>query len=186
MRSRKKLSEGIFMIEFRTKFDSSKTNAVNKNTFKRFAWAFVLFSAIFIAIGIAEIAVGDAEDLSYGIFLLVVGVLFMPLVWVLTKIIQRSLDRSMSIMSSETEEIYTFEEDYIKIDSRRGDEYHGFTEAKYTYLYRVIENDKFYFLYISKAQCHVVDKASLTVGTLVELNSLLRAQLGPKFKSKSK
>lgn len=36
-------------------------------------------------------------------------------------------------------------------------------------------------MYISKMQCYVIDKASLTQGTFEELNAILQNNLGVKF-----
>ena len=173
------------MVEFRTMLDSSKTTAVNKNTFKRLWWVFVLVSLAFICFGIIGfITKEDSEDLYYAIFCTVFSVLFTPSVWLVTGFLQKSINKSASYISDNTEEVYTFDDDKITVTQKKSDEFSAVTEARYSYLYKVIENKDYYFLYISKMQCHVIDKKSLTAGSLSELNALLTARLGEKFKHK--
>lgn len=173
------------MVEFRTKLDSSKTTAINKNTFKRLWFVFVSVSLVFICLGIVGfVTKEDSEDLYYAIFCIVFGVLFTPLVWLITGVLQKSINKSAAYISDNTEEVYTFDDDKITVTQKKTDEFSAVTEAKYSYLYKVSENKDYYFLFISKVQCHVIDKKSLTVGSLAELNSLLSSRLGDKFKHK--
>ena len=174
------------MVEFHSRLDSSKTDALNKNTFKRLWWLFALVSVLFIALGIIGLIVReDSEDLYYAIFCLTFGVCFTPLVWLISKPIQKSLNKSTAYVSDNTEEVYTFDEEGFTITQKKTDEFSAMTQAKYSYLYKVIENNTHYFLYISKTQCHVVDKASITQGSLDELNAIFARQLGSKYKCKN-
>ena len=171
------------MVEFKTKLDASKTRAVNLNTFKRLWWLFAAVSLLFIALGIIGLLAGeDSEDMYYAIFCLVVGVLFTPLVMLLSAVIQKSINKSASYISDHTDETYIFDEDKITVTQEKGEEFSAVTTAKYSYLYKVIENKGYYFLYISKMQCHVIDKQSITSGSLEELNVLLSNNLGVRFK----
>ena len=171
------------MVEFKTKLDASKTKAVNLNTFKRLWWLFAAVSLLFIVLGVVGLLSGeDSEDLYYAIFCLVFGVLFTPLVMLLTMIIQKSINKSASYISDNTEETYTFDEDNITVTQSKGEEFSAVTTAKYSYLYKVIENKGYYFLYISKMQCHVIDKQSITSGSLSELNVILSNKLGDRFR----
>ena len=171
------------MIEFQGKFDSNVADSINKRSFKKLWWLFVLCSLVFILLG-AVIAVfaEDTSDMVLGILLICFGVLFTPLVMLLTKGLQKKLNKSMPILSPDTVEIYQFYPDKLIITQRKGDEYEAMTTAKYSYLYKVEETVSTYFLYISKAQMHVVNKADLTQGTLAELNSILAFNLGPKYR----
>lgn len=173
------------MVEFRSKLDSSKTSALNKSSFKRMLIPILILSAVIIALGVLGIVYGEDDgDFSSGVFLVVVGALFTPFVWIVSVILRKRMDNSSSFIDPNTEEVYAFDDDFVTITQNRGDEYTAYTKAKYNYFYRVREERDYYFLYISKAQCHVIDKSSLTQGSIDEMNSLLRAQLGPKFKQK--
>ena len=171
------------MVEFKSKFDASKTKALNNHTFKRLKWLIIGLSLFLIIFGVLGILLREDEsDLISGIVLIVFGVLFSPFVIGLTYIIQRNINKSMSILSDCTDEIYTFDEEYITITQQKGDAYFAQTKASYDYIYQIKEDKNYYFLYISKMQSHVIDKASLTQGSLDELNDYFYKNLGNKLK----
>ena len=172
------------MIEFQGKFDDNVTKNLNNHTFKKLWWMFVLFSAIFIFLGVIGILFReDNEDLTYGIFMIVFGLLFTPLVFLITKFMQKKLNKSMHVLSSNTIETYQFYPDKLVIIQRKWDEYESITNANYSYLYKVEETRDCYFLRISKMQSHVVNKADITQGTIEELNEIFSANLGERFKA---
>ncbi len=86
-------------------------------------------------------------------------------------------------MSPDTVQTYQFYPDKIIITQQNGDNYNATTTTDYSSLYKVEETADCYFLYISKVQSHVVNKADLKQGTIEELNVILHAGLGSKFKS---
>ncbi|MDE7181944.1 MAG: hypothetical protein K2O41_02775 [Clostridia bacterium] len=177
------------MVEFQGKFDGNVTKSLNNRAFKKFWWLFVLLSLIFVAVGIIGIVCReDSHDLGLGIYFIVMGVIFTPLVFLLTKLLQKKIDKSMSIMSSDTTEIFQFYPDRLIINQRKirnGEEeceYEATTNTRYSYLHKVEETHDKYFLRISKMQSHVVNKCDLTQGTIEELNSILASNLGLRFK----
>lgn len=172
------------MIEFIGKFDASVTKNLNNHFFKKHWWVNALFSAFFIFFGIFGIIIReDNSDLILAIILIVFGALFTPLVILLTNILQKSLNKSMHVLSTDTVETYRFYPDKLIITQKKGDEYEAVTTTRYSYLYSVEETTDRYFLRISKSQSHVVNKADLTQGSIAELNVILHANLGEKFKS---
>lgn len=175
------------MIEFQSKLDGSKTAAINRHVFKRFWWLFAILSAVFVIFGILGMVFQeDSSDFAFGIFMIVVGVCFTPLTLLLTKLMQKRIDKSAVYINSDTVEIFVFDDEKITVKQSLNDVFSSVVEAKYSYLYKVIETDENYILYISKQLCHVADKRSITSGTLQELNSLLRNKLGDKFKPHKK
>ena len=171
------------MIEFVGKFDSSVTKSLNNRQFKKFWWLFVVFSVIFILTGVVGLILPEDEsDKVFGVVMIVIGILFTPLCFLFTKLLQKNIDKSMSILSNETTEIYQFYQDKLVISQSKGEDFEAVTTAKYSYLYQVEETSTHYFLKISKMQSHVVNKANLTQGTIEELNAILYANLGVKFK----
>lgn len=171
------------MVQFHSKLDSSKTDAINKSTFKRLWWVLALSSALFILIGVIGILLmEDIGDMAFGIFFIAVGVCLAPLVLLITKITQKKVNKTASFISNDTDEIYTFDTDHFTVMQRKADIFNSNIDAKYSYLFKVIENKTHYFMYISKMQCYVIDKTSLTQGTLEELNTILKNNLGAKFK----
>lgn len=170
------------MIEFQGRFDSNSANALNRRVLKKLWWLLLICSAAFVVMGVLfAVFAEDLSDTILGIMLACFGVLFAPLVKVLSKSSQNKLNKTMSILSSDTIQIFQFYPDKLVITQRKGDEYEGITTAKYSYLYKVEETVSTYFLYISKAQSHVVNKADLTSGTLGDLNEILKTNLGAKF-----
>lgn len=170
------------MIEFVGKFDGNAANSVTKRQIKKLWWAYAFFSLLFIAIGaLGLILPEDGSDVIFGAVMIAFGVLFTPICLLLTKLLQKNLNKSMSILSSETIETYQFFPDRLIIMQRKGEEYEATTNAKYSYLYKVEETHTHYFLKISKVQSHVVKKADLTQGTIEELNSILYSNLGERF-----
>ena len=171
------------MIEFQGRFDSNSANALNRRVLKKLWWLFVICSLIFAGIGVLMVVFAeDFSDTVLGIVLICFGVLFAPLVKVISKSSQNRLNKSMNILSSETVQVFQFYPDKLVITQRKGDEYEATTTAKYSYLYKVEETVSNYFLYISKMQSHVVNKADLTSGTIGELNEILTANLGARYR----
>lgn len=167
------------MVKFNSVFDASITQAANKHQLKRLGWIFVVIPALFILLGVWDVVDGYVVS---GVTWIVFGVLFYPLVNWLTKVFQKRINKSMSIMSEETKEEYQFYEDHLVIIQTKGEDFKATTETKYNYFFEVIETETHYFMYISKTQVHVVQKDKITEGTLEELNGILSNQLKEKFK----
>ena len=171
------------MIEFQGKFDSSASTALNKRVFKKLWWLFAVSSVVFVLLGILLTAFAeDTSDIVLGTLLIVFGLVFEPLVKLISRSMQKRLNKSMNILSPDTVQIFQFYPDKLVITQRKGDEYEALTTAKYSYLYKVEETVSYYFLYISKSQSHVVNKADLVQGSLAELSEIFATNLGGKFK----
>lgn len=170
------------MIVFETKFNENVTTNINKHTMKKISWVYVLTSALFIFLGVMDVVGGN----NFGWGLIVFGVLFFPLCFLLTKIIQKNLNKTMTILSDNTQEKYVFDDKKFYIEQIKGENYKGTTEATYDYFFKVEETKTHYFLYISKHQAHVVPKEDIIQGTIEECNHLLSYNLGPKFKQYKK
>ncbi len=177
------------MVEFQGKFDENATKTMNMQFFKKFSWLIVLLSLLIIACGVVTIIMSEnGEDVGFGIFFIAMGALFSPLIFISTAVAQKSLNKSMSVLSADTTETYQFYPDRLIITQTKkrsgesGCEYEATTNTRYSYLYRVEETPDVYLLRISKMQAHVVRKADLTQGTIEELNEILQNNLGTKFK----
>lgn len=172
------------MVKFETKLNADSTKQLNKHAFARLGWIMLIFSILLIAIGLVGYFLGtDSEDRVLGIALAVFGVLFAPFIWVLSSIAQKNFNKSAKYITDETDEIYIFDNDtlYIKQVSKN---MQSETTYNYDYLYKVIESATYYFLYISKRQCHIVPKNSITEGDINTLNECLQQKLGKKFSTK--
>ena len=168
------------MVKFETKLNSQASGALNKYAMKKLWWVYALFTVLFVVLG----ALNLKDDTVSGIIFICIGVLFTPLCIILTKLIQKKVDKSMSIMSDDTTETYTFEEDKFTVTQEKGEEFRGTTEAKYSYFNKVTETSTHFYMYLSKMQCHVVPKNALVEGSLEELENIFIKNLGPRFKKK--
>lgn len=175
------------MVEFKGVFDGEVTKSLNNRAFKKLWWLVAVICLVVIVIGVLGVVFPeDDSDVYSGIGAICFGALF-PIIWIiLSRFVQKRLDKTMSIMSPDTSETYQFYPDKIIIKTRKGEEYEATVTAKYSYLYKVEETPDTYFLLISKAQSHVVKKCNLTQGSIEELNSILSSNLGVKFKAQNK
>lgn len=173
------------MVEFRSKLNSGKSRALNNNMFKKLLWLYVLLTVLLIAAGVVGIVFKeDSSDFASGVGLIVFGVLITPLGYLLTLFLQKRNDKAATYISDDTEEVYLFDEQFITLTQTRGDVFTSTLKARYSYIYKASEDKNYFYLYISKMQSHVIDKSSLTQGTLGEAAALLKTNLGDRFKSK--
>lgn len=173
------------MVEFRCKLNGSKSRALNNKTFKKLWWLYAILAVFIIACGILGIVKReDNSDFFAGVFLIVLGVLITPLGYLFTMFLQKRNDKATIYISDETEEVYTFDEQYITITQTRSDIFSATLKAKYSYIYKAVEDKNYYYLFVSKLQSHVIDKSSITQGSLQEMSALLKSNLGEKFKNK--
>ncbi len=147
---------------------------------KKTWWIYVVFAVVCILGGVADIVLNDEVEL--GIFLIVFGVIFAPLLVLFASIGQKNSVKTMPLVSDETKETYIFDEDKVTILQQLRDDYYGSIITKYMYLFNVTETATHYFLYISRNHAHVVPKDSLVEGSLEQLNEIFLRQLGNKFK----
>ena len=161
------------MVVFNQKFDSYITTSLNKRAFKKLLPLFVIMSLFLIVLGILLIIDEENPDIGYGIFLIIFGLGFFPLILLLTKVIQKNVNKSMSVLSIETTETYRFYEDHFEIEQIKGDEFKGITIAKYSYFFSIEEDKDNYYLSLSKMQSHVIRKNSLIEGSIDEFINIL-------------
>ena len=165
------------MIKVETKLNAETAKKLNKRGLKNLTWVIVLFVALFLFLGIAELI---ADDL-WGWFYIVIAALFFPLVLLFTKIFQKAISKSANFLSEETSEVYTFDTEYFILEQTREGMFHTTLQANYSYLFKVIEDKDAWFLYISNQQAHVVPKTDIKEGTVEELNAIFTQKLGAKF-----
>lgn len=135
------------MVEFRSKLDSSKSRALNKMAFKKLLLWGVLFSVIIIAVGVIGIVFKEDEsDFIVGISLIVFGLIFTPFCYLLTYILRKAIDKSATYIGPDTEEIYTFDEQYFTLTQISEDVYSATLKAKYSYIYKAREDKNYYYL----------------------------------------
>ena len=85
-----------------------------KQTMKRIWWLYTILSLFLVTVGLIGILFReDDADLSFGIFLVIFGVSFFPVCFVLTKLLQKRLDKSTPFLSENTEETFVFDSDIV-------------------------------------------------------------------------
>ncbi|MBR2933096.1 MAG: YcxB family protein [Clostridia bacterium] len=166
------------MIIFENTFDQNVAKSATKQAFKKAIWIYVVFAAVFLILGLMMLLVNP----RLAIFYIVMGVLILPIGYVLTNAIQSKTNKTMSVMSAETKEVFEFDYDFVKITQTKGDNFKAVTQTDFSYFYKVFETKTQYFLYISNMQVHVVNKSGITQGTIEEFNEILSSSLGSKFK----
>lgn len=167
------------MVIVESTLDENVTKALNKASFKKLTILMLVVSLIFILLGIMNIF---NDNLVGGFIWIIVGILYMPLVMLLTKINQKRINKTLSILSVETKERYEFNNEFILIQQQKGEDYSCETKAKYNYIFQVLETNDDFILYISNVQAHVVPKNKIIEGTVEELREILSNNLKDKYK----
>ena len=75
---------------------------------------------------------------------------------------------------------FVFTETRMKASST-ADEYSGSAEMEYDALYKIYETGEYFFLFLNKRQCYVVNKATVRDGTVEELRSVLTEAVGNRY-----
>ena len=168
------------MVKVQTKLNAETTKRLNKRGLKNLSWVIILFTVLFLLMGVCDIVEKD----NFGWFYIVMGVLFFPLCLLFTKLFQKIINKSSKFLSEETTELYTFDEAYFILEQTREGIFHNTLQANYNYLFKVVEETDVWFLYISNQQAHVVPKSGVTEGTVQDLNNIFSKNLGARFTTK--
>ena len=175
------------MVEVRGKFDENVLKSVNKRSFKIASIIILIFSALVLLVGIVGVVWGeDAEDLGMGIYCICLALLCYPIFCGIYAIIKKFVKPNSGLISAETEQQFQFFEDRFMCSQIKGEEFNDFMQAKYSVLFKIIETKEQYFLYLTRVQCFVINKADITSGSVDELNNILITALGEKFKKLKK
>lgn len=176
------------MVEFRTRWNNAKTRAIFKNSVRQTWWIVAIMSLIFVVFGIIGIVFReDMSDLEAGIMFIVVGVFFTPIVYIISFLaLKFSIGRGMSYISDKSNDIYTFDDDHMTVTQVKEGMFTATINANYAYISKAIEDDEYFYLYLSKNQCYVIDKSSVTQGSPDEVTALLKIKLRDKYKSRVK
>lgn len=178
------------MVEFKSKFDEKVPEIVNQRQLGKMKSFFMIVLVLFAFLGAAMLFVAfenfeedkatAISDLIFAIVLLGVGFAYYPLTKWFAKKYQNKVNKTMSLLSKETEEVFKFDEDKIFMFTTKGDDYRSAVETNYKYINNIVETEEYYFLYVSKVQCHVLKKKDLVSGTLEELNKIFEKHFTPE------
>lgn len=104
----------------------------------------------------------------------VVGVAFF-MYWGIPKLHYKQLDKMKN-----TENEYIFCDEVIKVSSK-GEVYNGGGELKYSTIPKVIETSKYLFVFQSKNQAYLIEKATITNGTVDDIREKLKQYVKKKY-----
>ena len=166
------------MIIFESTFDQDKAKSATKQAFKKIIWLYIVITALLVLLGLIMLPTNPSLSIIY----IIMGVLILPIGYLLTNAMQNKTTKTMPVMSSETTEVFEFDFDFVKITQTKGENFTAITKTDFSYFYKAVETKTHYFLYISNMQMHVIDKNTLTQGTLEDFNEILSSCMGSKFK----
>lgn len=170
------------MVKVESKFNDNVVKELFKRSLKKMIFVFIL-SVIIIILGAINFI---EENTSLGAFLIIFGIIYIPILVILVKYSLKKTQKTMHVLSNDTISTYVFTEEEISINTTKNDEYQSEVRAKYSFIYRIVETKDSYLLYISYKQAHVFFKSEIVEGNVSELNHIFRMNLGKKFKSISK
>ena len=173
------------MVEFRTTFDASVTQYLQKRNFKKLSWVLWIFTVLMVYLGVMSM-MSEEPDYVMGVIMILLGLLYIPIIKWISKWAQKKANQSMPLMSETTEEVYQFGMDKATIVQTKGDNYRAVVETGYQYFHKVIETPTHYLFYISNAQTHVIPKDKLAQGTLEEMEDILKANFDERTWIKKK
>lgn len=64
------------------------------------------------------------------------------------------------LLSEQTENVYTFNDENITVDSTKDGEYIGYSKLTYPQIYKVDETPKFLFIFLSATQAFIIAKSA--------------------------
>lgn len=77
----------------------------------------------------------------------------------------------------ETKNEYSFGEEEFKVTSVNGQGMTGESVLQYSIVFKVMETDSFFFIYINKLHVYAVDKSTVANGTAHDLHKLLSSKI---------
>ena len=158
------------MVEVKTSLDKIAITKLNQfHLFRKNVLLLILPMIIIFAIGLISFLFPEEESEKYiGIILMVFGVGFPLLCFIMMKFMVWLQLRSAKFISEETKIDYIFNEDMIY--------YHmenvgmkTTSEWAWDLCYKAFETKEYFYIYISNMQAHIVPKKDIVSGTSQEL-----------------
>ena len=135
--------------------------------------AYLFFSAVIIA----EIILLDADTVLFVLlaFIFLWFLLGCYFYFLLPKKQYKALGKMKEIVNE-----YVFGDEVIGLNSI-GDGYNGDGEIEYDLIYKVMETSKYIFIFLNKTQTYIVNKSTITGGTVEELKNKLSSYVGDNY-----
>lgn len=126
-------------------------------------------------------------DLSIGLFLTmffgVMAIIFPATMKRTQKKIALKMVRTNYYYTDCLRSKYSFLEDEIDyFELTNENEVRGSAKIKYSQIVKVVETNKYFFVYVSSIQAHILQKGGMTKGSAIELSNFLKDKLGEKYK----
>ena len=170
-------------IQAKSKYDYETIKALtHATTYRRTApkLVFVLlmaYSALLLAMIVLLLYIGGGDKglimPSFACLLIVISDCFMY--WGVPKIQYKALGKLANV-----ENTFLFCDDVIKSTSKNM-EYDGEAEIKYSLIPKVVETKKHFFIFQSKREAYVVDKATIADGNMDEIRRKLKSSINGKY-----
>lgn len=175
------------MVEVKTGLNAENLRQANKVSIKKFMWLFIVLSVLLNLVGIVNIVSPDSETpVILPVFCIILGLLIFPGIIILIPVYQKLYNKTMKLINDETVNFFRFCDDKFYQEATKGTDFKDVCECGYSYIFKAIETNEHFFIYISKLQMHIIPKKNITLGTPMELRSILMGRLGAKFKIKCK
>lgn len=168
-------------IKARCAFDFKSVRAVSLSAFygKRDPKKTLIFSFIFFGLLALLCVLGMRSGLDIFHILIWIPVLNIVLGFFFYFVFPQIQFKGLHKMK-QIENEYTFYDEHIRVLSR-GEEYTGEAELRYTMIPKVMENSEYFFIYQSNNQLFVVDKSTVTGGSISELSEKLKSSVNGKY-----
>ena len=169
-------------IKAKCKFDYetckaiSRVDAYRKSNPKKIVISRTVFC---IALTMLNFAVASSGDIDIGYTIAIAAALVLLIDMFMYFVMPGIQYNSMSKMKNIGNDYVFYDEEFTV--ASESEEFSGHNVTKYTILVKVYETEKHFFIYISKRQLFVVDKATLEGGTAEDLSKKLSSVLGKKY-----
>ncbi|MBE7064399.1 MAG: hypothetical protein E7384_01085 [Ruminococcaceae bacterium] len=164
-------------FDYETMRDYVRFSAVPKSDAKKHM-IFNIFSSV--AAIVVIIFVMFLFGISKTMLVLLIGIIIMFgislfMYYVMPKIQYNSLGKMQNV-----ENEFTFYDDYLRATSNT-DGINGESKMKYCMIEKVIEKPRYIYIYQNKRQAFIVDKTTITGGTVEDIRNLLMPILQDKY-----
>lgn len=174
------------MIEFQTKLSKKEVIALNKFHLNKKMWIpSVVFSVLFLCLGVSMFLTAEdtSEQVAAIVFAVIFGVGFVPLCYLVIRIMVHFQLKTSKIISEDNLIHFTVTEDTLRIDNEKKD-IQSITTMNWSLVYKAYQTKDYFFIYISNMQSYVLPICDLVSGSAEEFGELLRMKLGKQFKVK--
>lgn len=176
------------MIQARTKVDEKASMKLANIALKKLKIIMLLLGVFFALIGVIIFIASDSmeDGLIWLIAFILGGAIFAVL---FPMLLNRNIKKQMNsnqLLKNETYNNYIFEEDFLNIVTETNNTPNSNSTINYTQLFKVLETNDTFYIYISSSQAFIVNKSDIKDNKTNELSTLLKSKLDKRYNDKSK